>query len=857
MYKFLGTYHVIPSLPKNLEHLREIAYNLYWTWNNDARELFRRLDNELWAETNHNPVMMLGTISQIRLGEVSNDDGFKAHLNRVYQNLQNYLNAKTWYDKSFKDISSKSFNVIYFSAEFGLTESLQTYSGGLGVLAGDHLKAASDLGIPLIGIGLLYKVGYFQQYLNSDGWQLEKYEVNDFDNLPMQLVYKDNEPLTLSVSIAEREVFFRVWKIQVGRVPLYLLDTNISQNSETDKKITETLYGGNSETRIEQEIILGIGGIRALHAIGVRPMVCHMNEGHSAFLSLERIRFLMIELGLNFKESKEIGFYSNIFTTHTPVPAGIDVFTNELIEKYLGNYYRNELKISSDEFFSLGTIYKDEKSTVFNMAHLAMNTAGYVNGVSRLHSSVSKKMWVSGFPSIPFNEIPIGYITNGVHTRSHMSREMEELFIQYLGEKWLEDSSDQSLWEKVDNIPDEELWRTHEKRRERLVAFARRRLRDQITNRGGSQAELAAASEVLDPNVLTIGFARRFATYKRANLIFKNIERIANILNNKKYPVQIIIAGKAHPKDDEGKRFIQEIIEVSKEEKFRRKVVFIENYDLNVASYLVTGCDIWLNNPRRPLEASGTSGMKVIANGGLNFSVLDGWWDEGFDPEVGWKIGNGEEYLDPEYHDEIESNQIYDTLETNIAPLFYLRGEDNLPRAWISMIKNSMKKLGPFFNTQRMVKEYFNKYYHPSQEKRTLLLEDKAEKVKKLSLWKEEIKNNWSKIEILKIETNGNPKVIHVGDNFPINAEIHLGSLTPEDVEVQIYFGPIDKKEDPHYSSTVVMETKDNYNENGLYNYSGKIIPSNSGQKGFTIRILPKNKFLINSFEIGVVYWAN
>lgn len=857
MYKFLGTYHVIPSLPKNLEPLREIAYNLYWTWNHDAKELFRRLDTDLWIKTNHNPVMMLGTISQVRLEEVSNDDGFKAYLNRVYQKFQNYLNAKTWYNKNFKASSSESFNVIYFSAEFGLTECLQTYSGGLGVLAGDHLKAASDLGIPLIGMGLLYKVGYFQQYLNSDGWQLEKYEINDFDNLPMQLLYKDNEPLTLSVPIEQREVYFHVWKIQVGRVPLYLLDTNISENSETDRKITETLYGGNAETRIQQEIILGIGGIRALHAIGIKPVVCHMNEGHSAFLSLERIKFLMNELNLNFKESKEIGFYSNIFTTHTPVPAGIDVFSNELIEKYLGDYYRNELKISGDEFFKLGTIYKDEKSNVFNMAHLAMNTAGYVNGVSKLHSIVSKKMWVSGFPSIPFNEIPIGYVTNGVHTRSHMSREMEDLFVQYMGEKWLENSSNESLWAKVDNIPDEELWRTHEKRRERLVAFARRRLRDQITSRGGSQAELAAASEVLDPNVLTIGFARRFATYKRATLIFRDLERLANILNNKNHPVQIIIAGKAHPKDDEGKRFIQEIIEVSKEEKFKRKIVFIENYDLNVASYLVEGCDIWLNNPRRPLEASGTSGMKVIANGGLNFSVLDGWWDEGFDPEVGWKIGNGEEYTDPNYQDEIESNQIYDTLETNIAPLFYSRGEDNLPRAWISMVKNSIKRLGPYFNTQRMVKEYFTKYYNPSQEKRALLLEDKGEKVKKLSEWKEKIINNWSKIKVLEVETNGSTKLIHVGDHLPINAQIHLGSLTPDDVEVQIYYGPIDKQNDPHFSRTVVMETSDGLNEKGLYNYSGKIVPLNSGQKGFTIRVLPKNDLLINPFEIGVIHWAN
>jgi glycogen phosphorylase len=857
MYKFLGTYHVVPSLPKNLEKLREIAYNLYWSWNPDARELFRRLDRDLWVETNHNPVIMLGSMSQNRLEDISHDDGFRSHLHRVYNSLQDYLKEKTWYQRNYT--FPDTFNIAYFSAEFGLTESLQNYSGGLGVLAGDHLKASSDLGIPLIGIGLLYKVGYFQQYLNSDGWQLERYEINDFNNLPMQLVLNENgEPLTESVSFSDREVKFQVWKIQVGRVPLFLLDTNIPSNSEADRKITETLYGGNVETRIQQEIILGIGGIRTLHRMGIKPMVCHMNEGHSAFLSLERMRLIIQQAGLTYKEAKEIGYYSNIFTTHTPVPAGIDVFSNELVEKYLGSYYRNELKISGEEFYSLGTIYKDKQSSVFNMAHLAMNTAGYVNGVSKLHSAVSKKMWVSGYKDVPFNEIPIGHVTNGVHIRSHISREMEALFLQYLGEKWVENPSSKELWERVDRIPDEELWRTHERRRERLVAFARSRLRKQIISRGGSQAEIEAANEVLNPSALTIGFARRFATYKRATLIFRNIERLADILNDKEHPVQFIFSGKAHPKDDEGKRLIQEIVQIAKEERFRRKIVFIENYDLNVARYLVEGCDVWLNNPRRPLEASGTSGMKIISNGGLNFSILDGWWDEGFDPEIGWKIGNGEEYTDPDYQDEIEARQFYNILEGQIVPLFYKRGEDKLPRGWISMVKNSMKKLGPFFNTHRMVEEYFAKYYSPSFEKRIVLLKQNGAVVKELASWKEVVKKNWSQVKILDVHVNGNPKQIFVGENFPVKAEIYLGNLKPDDVEVQLYYGPVDKQDDPNFSSTVVMNNdKSNEANDSRYLYSGDIISQNSGQKGFTIRILPKNSLLINPFELGVVYWAN
>ncbi len=855
MHKFLGTYNVVPSLPENLEKLREVAYNLHWTWHSDSRELFRRLDRELWDETNHNPVMILGNVSQDRLEEVSHDDGFIAHLQRVYNKLQEYLNEKTWYQKNHN--FSSSFNIIYFSAEFGLTECLQTYSGGLGVLAGDHLKAASDLGVPLIGMGLLYKEGYFQQYLNSDGWQHERYEINDFDNLPMRLVRDDkNDPLTFSVSFANREVFYQVWKIQVGRIPLYLLDTNVMANSADDRIITRTLYGGNVETRIEQEIILGIGGIRTLHALGIKPMVCHMNEGHSAFLSLERIRYLIQNDGLSYTESKEIGYSSNIFTTHTPVPAGIDVFSNELVEKYLGNYYRNELKISDKEFYSLGTIYRDKESSVFNMAHLAMNTAGHINGVSKLHGKVSKKMWVSGFRDVPFNEIPIGSITNGVHTRSHISKEMEELLVQYIGEKWLENPASPSLWQRIDKIPDEELWRTHERRRERLVAFARRRLIKQVKSRGGSQTEVATAAEVFDPTALTIGFARRFATYKRATLLFRNLERLNQILSNRNFPVQFIIAGKAHPKDEEGKKLIQDICEISKEEAFRRKIVFIENYDINVAHYLVEGCDVWLNTPRRPLEASGTSGMKVIANGGLNFSVLDGWWDEGFDPEVGWKIGNGEEYSDPDYQDELESRQLYNTLETQIIPLFYSRGEDGLPREWIQKVKNSMKKLGPYFNTHRMVQEYFENYYKAAIEKRQIFAEKKWGNAKELAAWKENMHRNWNNIRLVHLVNPDNSKSVFVGKEIAISTELSLGELTPQDVEVQVYYGPVDHQDNPEYNETIVLRSDSQKTKDGIYKYSGSITTRRSGQQGFTIRVLPKHPLLINPFEMGLVYWA-
>ncbi|GBD89845.1 maltodextrin phosphorylase [bacterium BMS3Abin04] len=854
MINFIGNFDVIPSLPENLEPLREIAYNLYWSWNQDAQELFRRLDRELWEATHHNPVLMLGQISQDELKDASRDSGFVSHMNRVYLQLTVYMQEITWYQKNFN--SHDTPFVAYFSAEFGLTECLQIYSGGLGVLSGDHLKSASDLGVPLAALGLCYKEGYFQQYLTSDGWQQERYELTDFQNQPMTLVLDENNiPVKIALDFPGRKVSFQIWKIQVGRVPLYLLDTNVPENSDTDKWITRSLYGGNKETRIEQEIILGIGGIRALHALGVNPSVCHMNEGHSAFLALERIKYL-IDKGLSFQEAKDIGFYSNIFTTHTPVPAGIDVFDNQLVEKYLGNYYRKELKISDKEFYSLGTIIKDKPSVNFNMAHLAMNMAGFVNGVSKLHGKVSKKLWVDGFKNIPFDEIPIDYVTNGIHTRSHLSNEMYELLFRYIGDNFSLEISEKDIWSDIDEIPDEELWRTHERRRERLVTFARARLQEQVKRRGGSLAEIKAAKEILNASALTIGFARRFATYKRANLILRDIERLANILGNNDFPVQFIIAGKAHPQDDAGKKLIQEIVAAAKEEHFRKKIVFIENYDMNIARYMVEGCDIWLNNPRRPLEASGTSGMKIIANGGLNFSVLDGWWDEAFDPMYGWKIGNGEEYMDLEYQDEIESRLIYDTLENEIIPTFFDRGDDKIPRAWIAMMKESMKNLGPVFNTHRMVEQYTTKYYLNAYKKRLYLKDNDFEKAREFTIWKSKLLANWSQIKFIKTGVLESENKVKVNSKYSLSAEVFLGDLTPQDIEVQIYYGKVDQWEDTSNNYAIKMDYVSTDEKTNAHKFIGEIICEITGHFGFTFRILPKHELLINPFELSVIHWA-
>ena len=856
MQDFIGTFNVVPSLPEKLEALREIAYNIYWAWNPDALQLFRRLDSDLWEETNHNPVMLLGKISQERLREVENDDGFISHMNRVFVQLNIYMEESTWYSRKYNDEDPN--HIVYFSAEFGLTESLQIYSGGLGVLSGDHLKSASDLGLPLVAIGLCYKEGYFQQYLTSDGWQQERYEITDFVNQAMQKVLNDDgKPIKIELAFPGRSVYFQIWKIQVGRIPLYLLDTNVPENSDEDKNITRSLYGGGKETRIQQEILLGIGGIRALHAMGTKPLVCHMNEGHSAFLALERMRYLIKYYGLTFEQAKSIGFYSNVFTTHTPVPAGIDVFSNELVEKYFGDYYRNELKITDREFYNLGTILDRKINSDFNMAHLAMNTSGFVNGVSKLHGEVSKKMWVEGFKEIPFDEIPIDSITNGIHIKSHISNEMYELLYRYLGERFNTHSSSRETWERIEEIPDEELWRTHERRRERLVAFARGRLKKQIIARGGSISDIATAKEVLNASALTIGFARRFATYKRATLIFRDIDRLYHILSNPNMPAQLIIAGKAHPQDEEGKKLIQEIAGLAKEEHLRKKIVFLENYDMNIARYMVQGCDIWLNNPRRPLEASGTSGMKIIANGGLNLSVLDGWWDEGYDPTLGWKIGSGEEYTDLDYQDEVEFRLIYEALEKEIIPLFYNRGDDKLPRGWIRMMKASMMNLAPRFNTNRMVAEYFKKYYHKAYENRKLLMADDWKNGKEFTEWKAKVFTNWKKIKFKNINAEVSNHDLEVGSKYTIDAEVDLGGLTPDDVHVQIYYGKVDEKHKAHSNSFINMSLVENGSSNKPFKYKGEISCEHTGNFGYTLRILPNHSLLINPFELGLIQWVS
>src|SRR5262245_35073270 len=716
-HRVVRTFTVLPCLPERLRPLQKLAYNLWMGWNHEAVALFRRIDVDAWEEVGHSPVKLLGALDQARLEQLLDDDGFLAHMDRGAGEFDAYLKAPSWFQETYPGAPA-DFRVAYFSAEFGIHESVPVYSGGLGVLSGDHLKSASDLGLPLVGVGLMYREGYFRQYLTIDGWQQERYPENDFFNLPLHAEHaQDGSPLTVGVPLHGREVHARIWRLQVGRVPLYLLDTNIPRNTPEDRVITARLYGGDHDMRIRQELILGIGGVKALRAVGKPPTVCHMNEGHSAFSGLERIREMIAQTGCDFATAREAASAGTAFTTHTPVPAGNDVFSPQLIEHYFGPMLPS-LKIDRQELLALGRQNPSDPNEPFGMTVLALKLSNVANGVSALHGRVSRNMWKEIWANLPIAEVPITSITNGVHTLSWVSPDMAQLYDRYLGIGWRGRRPDESeSWKRVESIPDAELWRTHERRRERLVAFARSRLKAQLKRRGSPPSEVEAAEEVLDPDALTLGFARRFATYKRGDLLFRNLERLSALLNNKDRPVQIIFSGKAHPKDQGGKELIARVVQFARKLEFRRRVVFLEDYDMNVARYLVQGVDVWLNNPRRPLEASGTSGMKVCPNGGLNLSILDGWWCEGYDGDNGWAIGAGEEYTDLHYQDDVESRALVDLVEQDLVPLFYNRGSDGLPRGWIRRMKRCIMTLVPVFNTNRMVEEYTERCYIPSHSR--------------------------------------------------------------------------------------------------------------------------------------------
>ncbi|MGJ3254258.1 MAG: alpha-glucan family phosphorylase [Elainellaceae cyanobacterium] len=866
--KPIQTFNVSPALPSELEPLRKLAYNLHWDWNYEATDLFRRLDRDLWESSHHNPVLMLGTISQERLREVSEDEGFLAHMDRAVRQLDSYLQERTWYRKhrlgtriNQSAIASDPKDCYaYFSAEFGLTSCLPIYSGGLGVLAGDHLKSASDLGLPLVGVGLLYQEGYFAQYLNADGWQQERYPINDFYNMPLHLEqHPDGSELRISVDYPGRTVYARVWRVQIGTVPLYMLDTNIEPNNQYDQDITDQLYGGDIDLRIHQEIMLGIGGVKMLRALGLNPTAYHMNEGHSAFLSLERLRGLIEGHGLTFAEAQQVVQSSQLFTTHTPVPAGIDLFPPDKVMYYLGNY-AGKFGLPKEEFLSLGRENPGDLSAPFSMAILAIKMATFVNGVSQLHGAVSRSMFAGMWPNLPLNEVPIVAITNGVHAYSCVAKSTQDLYERYLGPDWPTAPVESPIWERVASIPDEELWRNHERARSDLVVFVREWLQKTLLARGASTGELAQAREVLDPSVLTIGFARRFATYKRATLFLRDLDRIKHILQGSelgsKRQVQFVIAGKAHPKDIPGKELIRQIVHFIREEDMTHNMVFLPNYDINVSRMMVAGCDVWLNTPRRPREASGTSGMKAAMNGLPNLSVLDGWWDEADYVRTGWPIGHGENYDDPTYQDDVEANALYDLLEQEVVPLFYDRDDEGLPRGWIAKMKDAIRLNCPHFNTARMLSEYATRGYFPSSDRYYTMIDNEYAPAKELAHWQTSLFEHWydMQIEDINISELGD---IQVGQVISVKARINLGALSPKDVQVELYKGSVNADGDIADGNPVVMDYQGQDPQTPHISiYTVDLAYAASGLQGLSLRVMPNHKHLNSPYAPRLILWA-
>jgi glycogen phosphorylase len=850
----IRTFNVSPSLPERLEPLRKLAYNLHWDWNAESKDLFRRLDPDLWESSHHNPVAMLGTINQARLTEVVEDEGFLAQMGRAAQQLEDYLQERTWFQKQRTGKPQEHY--AYFSAEFGLTDCLPVYSGGLGVLAGDHLKSASDLGLPLLGVGLLYQQGYFAQYLNADGWQQERYINNDFHNMPLHLERNaDGSELRIEVDYPGRKVYARVWRVQVGSVPLYMMDTNIEPNNAYDQDITDQLYGGDTDMRIHQEIMLGIGGVRLLKALGYEVTAYHMNEGHAAFSALERTRILIQEQGLSYATAKQVVISSNIFTTHTPVPAGIDLFSSEKTLHYLG-YYGEIFGLSKEEFLALGRENPEDDASDFSMAVLALKMATFSNGVAQLHGVVSRDMFQGLWKDVPVEEVPIGAITNGVHARSCVSKSTQELYDRYLGPNWSSVGVDSPLWERLDAIPDEELWRNHERCRLDMVVYVREHLVKHLRDRGASSSVIAQTQEVLDPKVFTIGFARRFATYKRATLWMRDIERIRKILlTNKDRKVQFVIAGKAHPKDIPGKELIREINHFIREQGLEKQIVFVPNYDIHISRLMVAGCDIWLNTPRRPREASGTSGMKAAMNGLPNLSVLDGWWDEADYVRTGWAIGHGEMYDDETYQDEIEANALYDLLEKEVVPLFYDRDADGLPRHWIAKMKDAIRLNCPFFNTARMVGEYAQRAYFHASDRYYTLTAEKYAPAKELAEWKTKLNQNWHNLKIKDIEVSSTSD-IKVNQTVTVQTKVDLAALTKDDVQVELYQGAIDASGQIVNGEPVVMKNK-GVDSHGLSLYTADVIYNASGLQGLSLRVLPKHPYLSSAYEPRLIVWAH
>jgi len=840
--KALRSFTVRPTLPPELASLEALAMNLRWSWDLQTRELFRWVDPDEWDAVVHDPMRLLGNVSKDRLTELVEDRGFLRFLETVGSDLERYLSRDAWFQGRSE---SPLRSVAYFSPEFGISEAVPQYSGGLGVLAGDHLKAASDLGLPLIGIGLMYRNGYFRQALNVEGWQEQRYP--NLDPYGMALTLQDGVRVT--VDLGGRTLAAQVWKAEVGRTILYLLDSDVDDNDDELRAVTDRLYGGDSEHRLQQEILLGIGGVRALRALGVDTQVFHTNEGHAGFLGLERIRELMAD-GLGFHEAVEAVRAGSVFTTHTPVPAGIDRFPRELIEKYFTGFAA-DAGIGMDDLLALGHEPGEPEQTRFNMAVMGFRLAARANGVAQLHGAVSRQMFQPLWAEIPEDEVPIGAITNGVHARTWVSAEMNDLLTRHVHPHWGEATPTE--FARIHDATDDEVWRVKEEGKDRLIALVRAKIRAAAVARGQAPSDVQWADEVFDDRALTIGFARRFATYKRATLLLSQPDRLEAILTSIDRPVQFVFAGKAHPADDQGKEMIREIVAFSSDPGIRHRFVFLDDYDIAIARTMYHGCDVWLNNPRRPQEACGTSGMKAALNGQLNLSVLDGWWDECYDGENGWAISSAEYITDDARRDEIEANSLFDLLEREVVPLYYERYEGRVPRRWVRRMKHTLAGLGPFVSASRMVKDYTTALYEPAAEHVDRMCADGNARAKGMAAWKARVLEAWPSVRVDSVESDsGMPGI---GDERTVDAIVSLGALSGADVEVQLVHGVVgqaDELESPRLTTMTEIEQLDG----GLARYRGTFSCDAAGRYGFTVRVVPAHADLAASAEMGRIVWA-
>ncbi len=843
---------VNPQLPKEISKLSEIANNLWWSWNTDYLKLLKQIDRDLWENVGKNPVKFLKLVSQERLEKASQNQEFLKHYNIVANNFENYMNSKnTWFSKNYP--KNENDLIAYFSAEYGLDETIPIYSGGLGILSGDHLKSASDLGLPFVAVGMLYKEGYFIQKLSKYGEQENNYVKADLNNLPIEAV-KDSEgkDLKITVDYPERKLYLKVWKINVGRIKLYLMDSDIDENSEEDKKVTLQLYGGDQEMRIKQEIVLGMGGVKLLKTLGLNPTVYHMNEGHSSFLTLELIKDLMEEKKISFEMAKDITTSKTVFTTHTPVPAGNDIFPLDLVEKYFKDFWP-KIGLSREEFLKLGMKPTEKLDNGFNMGILALKNAGKKNGVSKLHGAVSRELFGEVWPNIAANESPIGYVTNGIHTCSWLAQNLKELYNEYLIPYWQDNMQKDDVWKQIKDIPNEKLWNEHQARKMKMLKMVKENTTERLKRVGIPYEEIKEITSKINPNALTIGFARRFATYKRATLIFKDLERITQILNDSERPIQLIFAGKAHPLDKVGQDLIKYINELAMKPQFKGKIFVLENYNIGMSRYLISGCDVWLNNPRRPMEASGTSGQKASVNGVINFSVLDGWWAEGYDQTNGWTIGTNAEFTSYEEQDLADSESLYNTLENKIIPLYYENREENIPNNWVEIMKNSIITTGGKYSTQRMVIDYTNKMYIPLCNLYNTYYSN-LESVAEYSQWKSELNNSWNDIEIKQLN-NLSDISMDAGNKINVECEVKLPNIKVENIEAQVYYGKIAENGMVDNIEIIPMKLKAKNVAEKVYTFEAKIELTTGGDYGYTFRVMPKHEMLLESSDLNLIKW--